>query len=108
MTATIAERKADKVARLQTASAEAMRRLESYAAEHAGRFLVFGSAARGDLRIDSDFDVIVDFPAERERAALKFAEDVSFELGLRPDARLIGDAAEPLLVRVRRDAVVLQ
>ncbi|MDB5542759.1 MAG: uncharacterized protein JWQ89_4486 [Devosia sp.] len=108
MVVTIAARKAGKTERLQRAIAAAMQRLASYAAGHAGRFLVFGSAARGELRFDSDFDVVVAFPKAAERTARDYAEAISIELGLKPDIILIGDACSSLLERVHRDAVVLQ
>ncbi|MXW85316.1 MAG: DNA polymerase subunit beta, partial [Boseongicola sp. SB0667_bin_21] len=50
-------------------------RLSSHARRHGGRFLVFGSAARGDMRHDSDIDILVDFPPEMELDAVIFAEE---------------------------------
>jgi Nucleotidyltransferase domain len=38
--------------------------LAAYASEHGGRFLVLGSAARGEIRLDSDVDVLVDSPPD--------------------------------------------
>lgn len=108
MVATIAERKAERVARLERSVASAMQRLATYAAAHAGRFVVFGSAARGDMHYDSDFDIIVDFPSADERQARAFAEATSHALGLRPDLVLIADASPALMERVERDAVILK
>ncbi len=67
MVVTIAERKARKIAHLETASQKAVAALRSYAIEAGGRYLIFGSFARGDFRSDSDFDVVVDFPPALQR-----------------------------------------
>jgi hypothetical protein len=104
---TVAERKARAVEQLRAASREVMADLRAYASKHRGKFLVFGSTARGELGPDSDFDVVVDFPAALERPARDYAEDVCIRRGIRPDIFLISEASEALLVRVRRDAVVL-
>ncbi|ETX13322.1 hypothetical protein OCH239_10795 [Roseivivax halodurans JCM 10272] len=49
--------------------------LATYAARHGGAFYIFGSAARGELRHDSDVDVLVDFPETVMPEALRYAED---------------------------------
>ncbi|MXX91134.1 MAG: nucleotidyltransferase domain-containing protein [Boseongicola sp. SB0677_bin_26] len=52
-----------------------MKRLRGYAASHGGRFIVFGSAARGEMRFNSDIDILADFPEEGRFDAIVFAED---------------------------------
>ena len=61
--------------------------LGQYASEHGGNFLIYGSAARGEMRFGSDVDILVDFPASAEPAAWRFAEDACYKLGLVPDVR---------------------
>ena len=61
--------------------------LGQYAAEHGGAFLIYGSAARGDMRFDSDVDILVDFSPSAEAAAWRFAEDACHKHGLVPDVR---------------------
>jgi predicted nucleotidyltransferase len=107
MVVTIAQRKARKVEQLRSASQEVIAGLRAYALEHAGRFLIFGSVARGDIRPDSDFDAVVDFPASFERAARAYAEEACRRYGLTPDILLISDVSPQLMSRVRRDAVTL-
>lgn len=74
--------------------------LASYAARHEGSFTVFGSAARGELRHDSDLDILVDFPADMEREARDFAERACIEYGIKPDLHLASDASRELLDRI--------
>lgn len=107
MVVTLADRKRRKVGQLRSATSDVMALLGTYAAKRSGRFLVFGSAARGDLRFDSDFDLLIDFPLESERAARDYAEKVSIEHGLKPDIHMASEASPALMDRVRRDARVL-
>ena len=107
MVATVAERKARKLEHLRSSSREVMAELRSYAARHHGRFLVFGSIARNEPRFDSDFDVVVDFPTTLERAARDYAEAACRRHGISPDVHLMSEASDGLMLRVRRDAVVL-
>lgn len=103
MIVTIAERKRMRVERIRSAIDHVERNLTNYARRHDGSFVIFGSAARGDLTHDSDFDVLVDFPAAIEREARDFAESVCIEHGIRPDVHLASDASPALLKRVRQD-----
>ena len=61
--------------------------LGHYATQHGGVFLIYGSAARGDMRFGSDVDILVDFPSSAEPAAWRFAEDACYRHGLVPDVR---------------------
>jgi predicted nucleotidyltransferase len=84
---TLAERKRRK----REAYARSVHRLRAllstYAATHGGAFLLYGSAARGDFRFDSDVDILLRFPRRIERNAWQFAEEACRELQLRPDIR---------------------
>lgn len=85
---TLAERKADAAA----AKAAALERLRPALAEAArglgGRFLLYGSAAQGRLRYDSDVDLLLDFPDDAATtAAWDAAERECANLGLQCDAR---------------------
>ena len=44
--------------------------------QYGGQFWLFGSASRGDVRKDSDIDLVADFPIEVEREAISAAERV--------------------------------
>src|SRR5580700_11265611 len=69
---TVAERKAAEAMRRQRAVADLRRVLDAYARGHGGRFLLFGSAARGQMRYDGDVDILVEFPPDRQGAAWNF------------------------------------
>jgi predicted nucleotidyltransferase len=85
---TLPELKAAEAARRSAAVADLTGVLAAYARAHGGRFILFGSAARGDMRFDSDADVLMDFPPRELDEAWKFAEqacwDRSLELDLIP------------------------
>jgi tRNA nucleotidyltransferase (CCA-adding enzyme) len=49
--------------------------LAAYAASRGGRYLLYGSAARGTMRHDSDVDILADFPPEAIDDAWVFAEE---------------------------------
>jgi predicted nucleotidyltransferase len=51
-------------------------RLGAFARTRGGRYLLFGSTAKGEIRFDSDIDLLVDFPAESEAEAWRLAEDL--------------------------------
>ncbi|MCE6958724.1 nucleotidyltransferase domain-containing protein [Cereibacter sphaeroides] len=73
---TLAERKARAKAARVAASERIAAALRAYARVHGGRYVLFGSAARGEMRHDSDIDILVDFPPEREAEAMRHAEDL--------------------------------
>jgi len=62
-------------------------RLAPFARRHGGRFILFGSLARGEARYDSDVDLLLDFPSEHEAAAWRLAEDLCAEFGIELDIK---------------------
>ena len=83
---TLAERKSAEAERRQRAVAELCELLAHYAREHGGRFLLFGPAARGAMRYDSDVDILIDFPPDdRLDEAWNFAERACWDRRLEPD-----------------------
>lgn len=84
---TLAEHKAAKRSRRVRAVETLRERLSTYARAHGGCFLLFGSAARGTMRHDSDVDILVDFPRQELDDAWLFAEEVCRSLGSTPDIR---------------------
>ncbi len=105
---TLAERKAARVTSLHQAVATLRNRLRAYARSHGGRFLLYGSAARGDLRFDSDIDLLIDFPEERLSAAWRFAEDVCRELDLKADLCPLAWCRDDFLAHIGKDAEPLE
>lgn len=107
MVVTLTERKSRAIARLKAGFESATTSLAAYAATRGGRFVIFGSFARGDIHFDSDCDVMVDFPTNLARDARAAAETILREHGLKPDAYLAAEVSDSLMLRVRRDGVVL-
>lgn len=63
---TLKERNARKRLEKVAALERIIQELNRYAREHGGRFILYRSGARGELRHDSDFDFLVDFPVETQ------------------------------------------
>lgn len=107
MIVSIEARKKRRLERL-TASVEHIRgELSEYAHRRGGRFILFGSVARGQHRFDSDLDIVVDFPATSEREAWFHAEKICTDHHVRPDIHLASEASKDLMTRVSREGVVL-
>ena len=79
---TLKERKACVLAGRKVALAQLEVRLVAAATQHGGCYRLFGSAARGAMRPDSDIDLLADFPRHNISAAVRAAEDACEELGL--------------------------
>ncbi|MDE0522667.1 MAG: nucleotidyltransferase domain-containing protein [Boseongicola sp.] len=105
---TLQERKDLEAGRRAEAAGKVMTKLRDYAASHGGRFVVFGSAARGAMRHDSDIDIWADFPLEGELGAVSFAEDVCALEGLPCDILFCGTPKAAFKDLIRDDMVVLQ
>ena len=104
---TLTEIKRAKVARM-TAAVEALAQdLIAYAREHGGRFILFGTAARGELRHDSDVDILADFPPDRSWDAVGYASDRAEGLGLVPDVQPFGLSGQGVRERVASEGRVL-
>ncbi len=102
---TLAERKTAKVAAKAAAVDELLRTLEHQAREIGGRYLLYGSAARGELRPDSDVDLLLDFPdGNATAAAWDFAEDECARLGLDCDIRPVAMCGLRFLAHVLPEA----
>ncbi|HVC63105.1 MAG TPA: nucleotidyltransferase domain-containing protein [Acetobacteraceae bacterium] len=104
---TLAERKAAEAERRRQAVESLRAALTDYARAHAGRFLLFGSAARGTMRFDSDVDILVDFPPDALDDAWNFAERACFERGLEPDITPFSSCKGRFRERVTPDLQVL-
>lgn len=104
---TMSERKAAQRDAIAQAVADLRPALAEYARRHGGRFLLYGSAARGGLRHDSDVDLLVDFPDAEQSAAWRFAEQACWDRGVTPDIRPFGWCSAEFLAHVLPDAVTL-
>jgi predicted nucleotidyltransferase len=101
---TVAERKARKAARKKEAVRAVIERLRAFVGESgsAGRFVVFGSAVSGPIRYDSDFDVIIDFPADREAEAWRAVEDACDEWDIEPDILTVATTTPAFLEKIMK------
>jgi predicted nucleotidyltransferase len=73
-----------------------------------GRFVLFGSVARGDARGGSDVDLLIDFPERGEAAAFAFVEENCAKLGIRGDLRAYRYCSDRFLSDIAADAKVIQ
>ena len=104
---TLPERKAAEAARRRQAVEELRVVLTGSARAHGGRFLLFGSAARGTMRYDSDVDILVDFPPDALDDAWAFAERACWERRLDPDITPYGSCKGAFRERVTPELQVL-
>ena len=70
-------------------------------------FWLYGSGARGQLRFDSDIDLLLDFTEDMISAAWRFAEDACAQLGLEPDIRPLAWCKPQFLNHIRSQLVEL-
>ena len=71
---TLRERHDRKLAAYREAVEAVKPLLAAYACSQGGRFILFGSAARGTPHDESDVDILVDFPGSSSTPACAFAE----------------------------------
>ncbi|GEP03665.1 nucleotidyltransferase family protein [Methylobacterium oxalidis] len=104
---TLARRKADAAESRQAAVVALSARLHAFARERGGRFLLYGSAARGTMRHDSDVDLLLDFPPEVEADAWRFAEDLCTASGIESDILPLAWCTPAFAERILPQAMVL-
>lgn len=104
---TVPERKAREAARRRAAAGLVMAEIREFGRLHGGRFFVFGSAAEDRMKYDSDFDVVVDFPASAETDAVEFVEQACQRRDLPTDVHLKSRASPRFLDRIRSHMVAV-
>lgn len=104
---TVSQRKSQEAARRRDAAAAIMAELASYAEAKGGRFLIFGSVAKGRMTHQSDIDVLIDFPPETEPEAWQFVEEACRRHGLSGDIYSVSTTKREFIDRVSSGAVVL-
>jgi predicted nucleotidyltransferase len=104
---TLKEHKTAETDRRRRAVVDLRSALAAYARHHGGRFLLFGSAARGDMRYNSDVDILVDFPPEQMDDAWNFAERACWDRRLDPDITPFSWCKGRFLERVTPDLQVM-
>jgi predicted nucleotidyltransferase len=108
MIVTLAERKEARVAQIRSGIEQLRVELTGYARRHRGRFWLYGSAASGNVRYDSDVDLLVDFEPNELSAAMSFAEDVCRRLSLMADLKPKSWCTDAFVDRIAPKALVLQ
>lgn len=96
---TLEERRRDRIAAIERGVEAMTPRLAEYARPRGGRFILFGSAATGQLHDQSDIDLIADFPEDQAIEACAFADGVCGTLGLVGDVRPAMWTADKVLRR---------
>ncbi len=105
---TLSERKAATAAVKAAALDRLCAALANAARDLGGRFLLYGSAAQGRLRYDSDIDLLLDFTDDAATtAAWDAAERECAGLGLECDARPLAWCSAAFLDHVLPGAVPL-
>jgi predicted nucleotidyltransferase len=105
---TLSQRRAAAVAAKVAAVAALRPTLAAGAVQIGGRFLIYGSAARGELRPDSDVDLLLDFPDDASTsAAWDVAETACEQLGLTCDIRPLTMCDARFLDHVLPEAAIL-
>jgi len=104
---TIEQRKEARVEEIRAGLVRLRDQLADYGRLHRGKFWIYGSAATGRLRFDSDIDILVDFDDARIADALDFAESACGRLRLKPDVQPKTWCSAAFLDRVSATAVVL-
>ena len=104
---TIEQRKRDEAARRAAVPSALRVRLEDFARRCGGRYLVYGSLARGAARYDSDIDVLVDFPPEFESEASRRIEEACAEERIESDIKPLAWCNSSFLERALREVEII-
>ena len=104
---TLKERHRRRMERMAAAIVAIDAALTAYAREHGGRFIRYGSTAKGQMHAQSDVDILADFVPEGAGCATTFAEEICSAHGMPADARSILYASPRLLERALAEGIVL-
>lgn len=104
---TLNERLSREMRRMQQAVAEIDAALIAYARQHGGRFIRYGSSAKGRMMLHSDIDIVADFDGGAAGPAASYAEDVCSERGMVADVRAVHHTSAALFGRALAEGIVL-
>ena len=104
--ATLAQRKAAEASRRRTAAARMEVDLAELGMRLGGSFILFGSYVLGEMRFDSDLDLLIDMPADVVAQAFAEAEAMGRHHDLPLDLHDAATASPDFVTRVRRNGRV--
>lgn len=82
--------------------------LTTYARDHGGRFIRYGSTATGRMRQHSDVDLLADFGnLEASMRAADYAETACSDRGMTPDVRPMSSQRSAFVERAFAEGIVL-
>jgi predicted nucleotidyltransferase len=103
----IESRKSEEAGRRGQVAAILAARLSSFAVQNRGRYILYGSLARGEARHDSDVDLLIDFPNNSEAEAWRLAEDVCADLNVECDIKPLAWCDPKFVARIWPHARIL-
>jgi predicted nucleotidyltransferase len=103
----IERRTSDEANRRASVPAALEARLGEFARRRGGRYLLFGSLARGEARHDSDVDLLLDFPDEFEADAWRLAEEACASLKIESDIKPLAWCSEAFRERALSEARII-
>ena len=104
---TLKERHRRRMERMAAAIVAIDAALTAYAREHGGRFIRYGSTAKGRMRQHSDVDILADFSDEASLEAASFAEGLCYCHDMIPDVSASAYVSERFKAAIIEHAVVL-
>jgi len=104
---TLKERLSRERERMQQAVIEIDALLIGYARQHGGRFIRYGSTAKGRMMLHSDVDIVADFDGEAAGPAASYAEGVCRRRGMAADVRAVHHTSAALLGRALAEGIIL-
>lgn len=105
---TLAERHRRKMEHMRASLEEIDGLLARYARRHGGRFIRYGSTAKGRAMAHSDVDIIADFADDASLGAASYAEELLIDRKLKPDVRPSAFVSDRFIALVAEDGVILR
>ena len=108
MLLTVAQRGEKEARRRAEAAALACSSLSEHARRLGGRYILYGSAARGTMGWESDLDILLDFPSGSEAEAWRAAETVCRENDVPLDIMPMAWTEPRFVEKVLQEGIVLE
>ena len=105
---TVAQRGEIEASRRAEAAKLACVSLSEHARRLGGRYILYGSAARGTMGRESDMDILLDFPSGSEAEAWRAAEAVCREHDMPHDIMPMAWTEPRFVEKVLQEGIVLE